>query len=80
MVKEILGWVINIQRGNLSLYSKQRLELLSLLEIPTTQHRISVKKLERLISKLCSMQLALTGGHWAFLHHAVHPYPLPSSQ
>ena len=62
MVKEIMGWVINTQRGNLSLYSKQRLELLSLIAIPTTQRRILVKNLEHLISKLRFMHLTLLGG------------------
>ena len=39
-VKEILGWLINTHRGTLSLSSKQRLNILSLLEIPTTQRHI----------------------------------------
>ena len=63
--KEILGWVINTYQDTLALYSKQRLELLSLLTIPPTHCRISVKKLERLINKLRSIHLAIPGdiGH-----------------
>ena len=37
MVKDILGWVIHTHRGILDLSSKQRLEILYLLEIPPTQ-------------------------------------------
>ena len=60
-LKEILGWVIETHQGNLALSSKQRLELIYLLEIPNIQRRRSVKKLERLIRKLRSMHLAVPG-------------------
>ena len=59
--KEILGWVINTYQDTLALYSKQRLELLSLLAIHLTQRHISAKKLERLIRKIRSMYLAMPG-------------------
>ena len=62
MVKEIMGWVINTHRGTLVLSSKLRIELLSLLEIPTIWHHILVNNLERLIDKLHSMHLAVPGG------------------
>ena len=52
MVKDIPGWVIDTHRGTISLSSKQRLEILSLLVIPPVQRCISVKNLERLIGKL----------------------------
>ena len=72
-VKEILVWVINTHRGNLVLYSKQQLEILSLLAIPTTQHHISVKNMERLISKLCYIHLAVLGaiGHFYAMQVAI---------
>ena len=60
-IKEILGLVINTHRGNLALSSKRRLELISLLEIPNSQRRISVKKLEKLIGKLRSTHLTKPG-------------------
>ena len=62
MVKEILGWVIDTNWGTLDLSSKQGLEILSLLAIPTNQRRILVKKIERLVGKLRSMPLAVLGG------------------
>ena len=51
--KEILGWVVYTAAGG------------TLLEIPPSQCRISTKKLERLIGKLRSMNLAVLGavGH-----------------
>ena len=60
-VKEILGWVINTHRGTFTLFYKHQLDLLSLLVIPTTQRRISVKNLERLIGKIHSMHLNVSG-------------------
>ena len=65
-VKEIVGWLIYTLWGNLALYSKQQLEIFYLLKIPTTQRRISVKKLERLIGKLGYMHLSVPGsiGHF----------------
>ena len=61
MVKDIPGWVIDTHRGTISLSSKQRLEILSLLAIHLTQRHISAKKLERLIRKIRSMYLAMPG-------------------
>ena len=61
MVKDILGWMIYNHRVTPSLSYKQRLGLLSLLAIPTTQRRISVKIMEHLIGKLRSMPLVLLG-------------------
>ena len=59
--KEVLGWVLNTTTGTLSLSPKRTAELLALLDIPPTQRRMSVKKLERLIGKLRSMHLAVPG-------------------
>ena len=44
-VKEILVWVIDTHWGTLSMFSKLGLELLYLLEIPTTHRHILFKKL-----------------------------------
>ena len=44
-VKEILFWVIDTHWGTLSMFSKLGLELLYLLEIPTTHRHILFKKL-----------------------------------
>ena len=60
-VKDILGWLINNHWGALALSSKIRLDLLSILAITTTQRRILVNNMERLISNLLSMQLAVPG-------------------
>ena len=75
MVKEILGWLIGTHRGTLVLFSKKRLELLSILEIPTTQHRILVKNMERFVSKLRSMKLAVPGaiGYFYAMQVALAP-------
>ena len=59
IIKEIVGWEINTHRGTLALSSKKCLKLISLLEIPDRQRRISGKKLEHLISTLRSMHLAM---------------------
>ena len=66
MVKDILVWVIDTRRYTVALYSKQRIEILPLLEIPPTQSRISVKNLERLVGKIRSMHLAVSAsiGHF----------------
>ena len=41
-IKEILGWAIETHQGSLVLSSKQRIKLISLLEIPDSQRRISI--------------------------------------
>ena len=64
--KEILGWVVDTNKGTLSLPPKRKAELLSLLNIPTTCCCMSVKLLERLIGNLWSIHIALTDaiGHF----------------
>ena len=61
-----MGWGINTHRGTLDLYSKRRLDIIYLLEIPDSQRRISINNLERLIGKLCFMHLSVPGaiGHF----------------
>ena len=73
IIKDILGWVIGNHEGTLTLSSKRRLEIISILEIPDSQRCISVKKLERLIGKLQSMHLAVHGaiGRFYTMHIAL---------
>ena len=66
--KEILGWIINSASGTISLSPKRITDLNTLLDIPPTQHRMSRKKLERLIGKLRSMHLAVPGAIGHFYH------------
>ena len=68
VTKEILGWVVNSATGTISLSQKRRADLETLLAIPSTQHRMSRKKLERLIGKLRSMHLAIPGAIGHFYH------------
>ena len=64
--REILGWIVNTDEGTLRLFPKRKEELGTLLDIPPSQRRISMKNLERLIEKLRSMHLAIPGevGHY----------------
>ena len=68
VTKEILGWVVNSATGTISLSQKRRADLETLLAIPSTQHRMARKKLERLIGKLRSMHLAIPGAIGHFYH------------
>ena len=65
-IKEVLGWVTNTHWGTLELSSKQRLELISLLDITNSQRRISTKYMERIIGKIRCMYLTVPGaiGHF----------------
>ena len=66
--KEILGWIIDSNTGTISLSEKRIQDLDMLLRIPASQHRMSRKKLERLIGKLRSMHLAIPGAIGHFYH------------
>ena len=66
--KEILGWVINTALVTISLSPKRITDPTTLLDIPSAQHRMSQKKLERLIEKLRSMHLAIPGAIGHFYH------------
>jgi hypothetical protein len=72
-VKEILGWVIDTDSGTLRLLDKRLSDLRNLLNIPSSQRRISRKKLERLIGKLHSMHLAIPSaiGHFYNIQKAL---------
>ena len=58
--------MVYIHRVTLALSSKRRLEIISLLGIPNSQRRISVKNLERIIVNIRSMHLTVPGtiGHF----------------
>ena len=58
--KEVLGWLIDTERGTVALPELKHLELLQLLSITAMQGRIGRKELERLVGKLRSMHLAVT--------------------
>ena len=53
--------MVDTYEGTLRLSPKRKAELVTLLDIPPLQRRISTKKLERLIGKLRSMHLAVPG-------------------
>ena len=58
-VKEFLGWILDTEAGTVTLPERKFEELLALVDIPATQHRMGRKDLERLVGKLCSMHLAV---------------------
>ena len=60
-MKEVLGWILNTKAGTVTLPERKLEELLTLVNIPPTQHRMGRKDLERLVGKLCSMHLAVPG-------------------
>ena len=66
--KEILGWIINSAAGTISLLPKCIADLTTLLDPPHAQHRMSRKKLERLIGKLHSVHLVIPGAIGYFYH------------
>ena len=60
-VKEVLGWILDTEAGTVTLPERNLEELLTMVDIPATQCRMGRKDLERLVGKLCSMHLAVTG-------------------
>ena len=60
-VKEILGCIISTHYSTLRLPPKRLAELKILLVIPSSQRRMSTKKLDRLIEKFQSIHLAIPG-------------------
>ena len=60
-VKEFLGWILYKEAGTVTLPERNFEELLTLVDIPVTQHKISRKDLEHLVGKLRSMHLAVPG-------------------
>ena len=67
-IKEILGWIINMQDDTLRLHTKHLAELNILLAIPPSQRCMSTKKLDLLIGKLRSMHLAIPDDVGNFYH------------
>ena len=60
-VKEVMGWILDTESGTVNLPEKNLEELLTLVYIPTTQHRMVRKNQEPLVGKLRSMQIAMPG-------------------
>ena len=51
-VKEVLGWILDMEAGKVTLPERNIEEFLTLAEIPATQRRMSQKYLEHLVGKL----------------------------
>ena len=60
-VKEVLGWILDIEAGSVTLPDKNLEEFLTLADIPVTHRRMGRKDLEHLVGKLRSMHLAVPG-------------------
>ena len=58
-VKEVLGWILNTEAGTVTLPERNLGDLLTLVDISTTQRRMGRKDLERLVGKLRSMLLTV---------------------
>ena len=73
MEKEIIGWILNPEKGTFQLPSCRLEELKSLLPISPSQRRLPVSKLRSLIGKLGSMHPAVPGaiGHFFFIQEAL---------
>ena len=69
--KEVLGWRIYTEVGTVALPEQKHLELLQMLAIPSTQRRMGRKELNRLVRKLHSMDLSVSGAV-AHLYHIQH--------
>ena len=59
IIKEILGWIVETEKGNLLLSLKGKDNIISILGISPTRSRMAVKSLDRLIGKLWYMYLAV---------------------
>ena len=66
--KEVLGWLTNTEAGTVALHEQKHLELLKLLSILVSQHRMGQKELERLVGKIRFMYIAVPGAV-AHLYH-----------
>ena len=67
-IEGIFVWSINTHDGTLRLPSKRLAELRIILAIHSSQRRMSPKKLELLIGKLCSIHLDIPGVVRHFYH------------
>ena len=72
-VKEVLGWILDTQGRDSHPPPPERNieELLALVDIPATQHRMGRNDLKHLVGKLYSMHLAVPGSV-AHLFHIQH--------
>ena len=71
--KEILGWIINSEKGTFQLPHCRLKELKSLLAIYPSQQQLPVSKIRSLIGKVRSMHLAVPGaiGHLLYIQEAL---------
>lgn len=71
--KTILGWILDALQGTVELPARKRDRLLAVLDTARHQHRISVRKCQKLLGELRSMLLAISGGAGLFsqLQHAL---------
>ena len=60
-IKEVLGWILDTDAGTVTLLERKLEELLTLVDIPATQCRMGQKDLERLVGKIRSMHIAVSG-------------------
>ena len=60
-VKDFLGCILDTEAGTVTLPERNLEELLTLVDIPTTQRRMGRNYLERPVRKLCSVHLAVSG-------------------
>ena len=67
-VKEVLWCIIDTKAGMVALPEYKLQELRDLLKIPVSRQRMGRKDLERLVGKLCSMHLAISGAV-ALIYH-----------
>ena len=67
--KEILGWILNSEKGTFQLPSRRLKELKSLLAISPSQRQLQVSMIRSLISMLRSMHLMVPEaiGHLFFI-------------
>ena len=74
--KDILGWILNSEKGTFQLPSRRLKDLKSLLTILPSQWRLPVSKLRSLIGKMRSMHLAVPGtiGHFFYIQEALTNY------
>ena len=72
--KEVLGWILDTEAGTVTLTEGRLEELLTLVDIPTTQRRMGQKDLEHLVWKLRSMHLAVPGAvaHLFYIQRALN--------
>ena len=73
-VKEVLECTLDIEAGTVTPPERKIQELLTLVDIPVTQHRMGRKDLESLVENLQSMHLTVTGAvdHLFHIKHSLN--------